>query len=380
MGESIDVRKWVSACPLVLLCLLYGGSGSWAAGEAEQVWEWRVGPVFRVGNSIEVQWDGDAVAARMPDWVNGGTGGGGSPPVGATDRYADRSYADGYVRLDPGTTDPETDVYGMTWYWGYENASQRQGDTVVFHSTPVEEHSGGYLLEPWRGRDESDAVGVGAELSRTLLHRGRTTMMLVAGCSWYDTQHTRFEVRRRGSVSAWRYVDTYSAPHTPFPSAPYSGTYEGPGYLISNQPDSRTVEQTGGRESDWEAVSSLHTDTDMLDVHIGLGMRAAFGRIGVGLSPHIRAAWVGMDAHPTTTVAPLPEGAVTFGSTTSEQAFILGAGMAAETDVRFWRNWRMHVAVSADWWADAVNVRAEPFDVELELGHWSATAGLGSAW
>lgn len=385
--RTTGITNRMTSLALALVAVWHIGVVGAAASEAAEMperdggsrWGWRLGPALRTGGAIEARWDSDSVASRIPKLL-GGQSGGGNPPVGSAGAYADRTYADGYVRLDPGTMDPETDTYGMTWYWGYQNAGQRRGDTVVFRSSPVEEYGSGFFFEHWEGRDEPDFNGVDAELSRILLRRGRAVLEVVAGMSWYDTQSSRFAVRRRGSVSAWRYVDTYAAPYTPFPSAPYSGSYDGPGYLINNRPDSRTVEQTGGRESDWEAVSVLNVDTDMLDARLGLGLRVDFGILGLRLTPQLRAAFVRVDAAATTTVSPLPGGNLEFNATESEDVWIFGAGAEAEARLRFWRSWMVSLAASADWWAENVSVRAEPFDVELELGQWTFTAGLGSAF
>jgi len=221
---------------------------------------------------------------------------------------------------------------------------------------------------------------VDAELSRILMRRGRAVLEVVAGMNWYDTQSSRFEVRRRGSVSAWRYVDTYSAPYSPFPGAPYSGTYEGPSYLLNNIPDSRRVEQTGGRESDWEAVSALDVSTDMLDARLGLGLRLVFGRLGLRLTPQIRAAYVTVDATSVTTVSPLPGGALVYSEQHEQRAWVFGGGAEVEARLRCFRDWSLGVSAAADWWADEINVKAEPFDVHMELGQWTFTATLRRAF
>ena len=56
--------------------------------------------------------------------VEGGSSLGSDPVVGPVDNFADRTYDDGYVKIDPGTTFPTTFLPGLTWFWGYDNASQ----------------------------------------------------------------------------------------------------------------------------------------------------------------------------------------------------------------------------------------------------------------
>jgi len=63
-----------------------------------------------------------AVIISLPAFAQSDPG----PPTGGG---INRSYDDGYVFVDS-TGDP----FGYTSYWGYQNASQIQGDFLVFHS------------------------------------------------------------------------------------------------------------------------------------------------------------------------------------------------------------------------------------------------------
>jgi hypothetical protein len=98
-------------------------------------------------------------------------------PGPATGGGVDRLYNDGYVRVDS-TSNPD----GYTWYWGYQNSAQVQGDFILFHCQ--------IALDP-------------------------------------NTQET--------------ITDTYSLNGVVPPSAPYSGTFLGPGPLIPNAPFSRSI-------------------------------------------------------------------------------------------------------------------------------------------
>jgi hypothetical protein len=89
------------------------------------------------------------------------------PATGGVDHF----YDDGYVRVDA-----TGNAGGQTWFWGYEHASQIQGDTIVFHSV-------------------SEGL------------TGTTTI-----------------------------IDAYDLGSTVPPAAPYQGTFHGPGPTISDMP------------------------------------------------------------------------------------------------------------------------------------------------
>jgi hypothetical protein len=81
----------------------------------------RFGMSYRMGFNVEANFK-NIGKVRTP-----GAGGG---PGAATGGQADRFYDDGYNRVDvSGNTD------NLTWFWGYKNAGQIQGDTLVMHST-----------------------------------------------------------------------------------------------------------------------------------------------------------------------------------------------------------------------------------------------------
>src|SRR5436190_17264130 len=50
---------------------------------------------------------------------------------------ADHRYNDGYVLVDS-----SGNAGGMTWYWGYQNASQVVGDSMQFHAVDSSISSG----------------------------------------------------------------------------------------------------------------------------------------------------------------------------------------------------------------------------------------------
>ncbi|MGD0349064.1 MAG: hypothetical protein ABSB84_01950 [Verrucomicrobiota bacterium] len=119
-----------------------------------------------------------------------------SDPGPATGGGINRNYDDGYVYVDS-----IGDSFGYTSYWGYQNASQIQGDFLVFHS-----------------ESSLDA----------------NTIQVI--------------------------TDTYDLGNllTP-PPAPYSGTFSGPGPTIPDSPFSRSIEDIAVPEPSSAIMLSLGT-------------------------------------------------------------------------------------------------------------------------
>lgn len=146
------------------------------------------------------------------------------PPSGR----ADRRYDDGYVLTDSGENP------GLTWNWGYENASQVPGDdTIQFHSSSA---SG-----TGASRDNDDSPQHGLELTYN-----RYIGRIGERASWgfeaaFAYNNVTISDSRPVSFAVTRITDTYALNGVVPPEPPYNGTFSGPGPLISDSP-SRTVE------------------------------------------------------------------------------------------------------------------------------------------
>lgn len=98
-------------------------------------------------------------------------------PGPATGGVIDRFYDDGFVRVDAAGNPG-----GYTWFWGYQDAAQIQGSFISFHSQTVLEANAIQLV-----------------------------------------------------------TDTYQLGDWFLPSAPYAGSFDGPGPVLPDAPFSRTI-------------------------------------------------------------------------------------------------------------------------------------------
>jgi len=372
---SGSIQGFVGILLVLLLDMPAHGSDSEAG---ENRWQVRIGAVQRGKTDLNLRWDRDSIASQLPENVRGS--GGGLPPVGPADDYANRTYVDGYVRLDPGTQDPETDVFGLTWNWGYQEAQQYTGNRISFRSASVED--GGSVFSEADGViSESDTWnGVKLALARELGQWKGVRYGFVGGFVWYVPQQSEDTYRQRGEDSSWYYVDTYEAPYQPFPSAPYSGSLEGPGYLLNNIPTSRTIVRQPGRDAGWEAVSTLQTELEILEFRVGLETAWEKGRMRLGFAPQVVAARVNLQMDTDTTIGPLPGGDVVLSDGYRHRDWTVGLALESQFRLRLFSRWSAGISAEASWWPDTIDVRAEPFTANLDLGEWTFGADLGVAF
>lgn len=153
-------------------------------------------------------------------------------PGPATGSQEDRFYDDGYNRLDSSGNAGAT-----TWYWGYENASQWVGDTIVMHSTSS--------VGAAERNEEEDTFQSGLELTyaRDLGALGRGRWGVESAFGFMD-----MVIRDRSPLAAPTSVlsDAYQLGGVVPPVAPYSGTFLGPGALLGSTPTRSGATVPGG--------------------------------------------------------------------------------------------------------------------------------------
>lgn len=224
--------------------------------------------------------------------------------VGSTDELTNRTYDDGYVALDPNTTREDAVGQGHTWNWGYDNPSQfdQAADTLSFNSTfqttddrgsrardqttTVTTQRGTSSSSQIENRSSSsnlrndffdrsayvDGHGISFQAGGDFYDSGPFSIGLFGGfnTAWgaektfaltpyeetfrrdrvritdhfeteFQTTHTEEYFREVPSqIVETTITDVYNLSGVVPPSAPYRGSFNGPGPLISNLPASRS--------------------------------------------------------------------------------------------------------------------------------------------
>ena len=266
------------------------------------------------------------------------------------------NYDDGYV-----LTDVSGNAGGQTWNWGYNNSSQISGNTILMHQTTA-------LGSTATGADAlPTGPGFGFELvyNRQLGRHEKFSYGVEVAMNYL---HVSLDGNRQSSADISQTTDTYSfTPGTTPPSAPYQGTFDGPGFLINASPISSvtgpgTAAITGSQQLDaniwgWRLGPYLDfpvTERVQLSLSAGLAM-ALFD---------VSGSW----AETTTITGQGPASSSGAGSDTS---FQWGAYVGLNAAWQFAPLWSAVVGVQyqyLDVYEDTLGGRAVELDLNQSVG------------
>jgi len=189
------------------------GTGNWTR-------HFRVGAL--VGFNLKAQFSTSGQLTFSPG--NPGTAGGGQ----------NHDYDDGYVRLDATGNNGN-----LTWNWGYESASQLQGNQLSFHSVQSYDTT---------GTTSSSTVDSGAQIGFDAAYGGTLTKFWGGTLGWefgFGFLPTKITENQSLSANVTQLVHTYDTGGIQLPQAPYQGSYQGPGPTISDQAVETVTALTG---------------------------------------------------------------------------------------------------------------------------------------
>ena len=204
---------------------------------------------YRAGFNINASFNAPALVLMTPPPLEGS---------GSTGNPVAREYEDGFVRVDS-----TGNAGGYTWYWGYNNDSQVQGvgseggGALLMQSTVSAASPGGFKQtdDPQHGAE----IMYQHELARN--ERWRVGVELAFNYTWITIRASQ-----TAPAMLTRIVDAYPLEGITPPLAPYAGTLDGPGPLISDQ-FTRTTE-TGTAEG-WSLANSRQLDGELYGLRIG---------------------------------------------------------------------------------------------------------------
>ena len=161
---------------------------------------------------------------------------------------ADHTYNDGYVLVDS-----SGNAGGLTWNWGYQNASQVAGDTMQFHAIESSSPSAS------ANHKVTDDPQYGAELTYQrvigpFLPSGRWGFEAGFGYTDLDLRDNR-----SGTGLTTVTTDTFQLNGVLPPSAGYNGTFVGPGALLGDTPTRTSASDTATLTSHQKLSGRLYT-------------------------------------------------------------------------------------------------------------------------
>lgn len=205
------MKKILCVLTPTLATALCSGSGQFQNVPADGGNWISFGPQFGLNLSTSFQHFGNSAAGPA-------TGGG-----------LNRTYDDGFVRLDSSGNGG-----GLTWNWGYQNASQVSGSTLTMHSEAS-------AARNFSGQNDDPHGGIDLAFG----HRFGEA----PGGEWgwqgaFD--YTFVSVHNNSSLAgaATLISDAYDLGVVIAPTAPYSGSFNGPGPLLGDSPTRTTTLDT----------------------------------------------------------------------------------------------------------------------------------------
>jgi hypothetical protein len=356
-------------------------------------WWFQAGPVYRTGMAVRVSGSSYTQTQGLHA----------APPVPPADSetYADRTYDDGYVKLDPGTANPESvGGPGFTWNWAYDRAEQYDAPAGLLSfqrsyeraAVPAQDGSAG-------GHEDLDGFGVTLQAGRTLHRSGRWSLGLGVGFQgvWgldaalgstpYAEDIGRLDLTDRFDVAGAVHPDHGFAPPRTAPGG-YAGTYAGPagdpstwigGYpVIPNVPAERLAQL----DVFARATSQVAFRFDEDYYEITFSPRLAYQlshRLSAYLAPKLGLGIAVVEAERTEvfqerTVAGATRtlGAWTDQASGTESVFTCGLAAGLEADLG--RGFFLGALGGYDWVVDPIQFDLGPSEVTLDNSGW--TIGL----
>lgn len=381
--------RLMKSLPRLLLLSSLAAASVYAAEPpaSDSAWRINVGPQWRELGHLD--WHTGSVAASRPlPWLAGRGAGNSSTsaiPVG----QGDHNYDDGFVREDS-----SGGAFGDTWNWGYNNASQVQGTNLVFHSatggggeTTTSFGTSTSMSHPgWS--DELSGAGWFTEIeSPAVIKRGPLSLSFMVGYSFAqaDTGHSSSAVfgaeQQTRSISQVRGIqDTYDASGIIIPSAPYAGSFLGPGPLIADTPSSRSFGPTNTssnvstaffRSNVSESLRmNLHTISLGPKFALHCGSRLRFG-LGLGFALNV-ANWEG---HYDETLYGNSRAVSRYHRDASQTDVSPGFYLEPSVEVDLTRHVGLYVSGRYDW-AQTLHSEVGPSTFSFSPGGWSVLSGV----
>lgn len=223
------------------------------------------------------------------DFKNAGAFSARSDPGPATGAGLNRSYDDGYNKVDVTGNNHGPGFANTTWFWGYDNNSQIQPSqanpqSVVMHSSS----SSGRTV---KGLDDNPEPGFELSYNRELLRHGSWRFGLEAT---FGYNNVSVKDSRPANIVISQITDTFTVPpevsQQPLPPPGYRGSSQGAGPVIGSEP-SRTTSSPEGTVS-----GARKFDADLFGLRIGPYVEFPLNRrVALALSGGLALAYVGSD-------------------------------------------------------------------------------------
>lgn len=345
-------------------------------------WWWSIGPTYR--GAMEARVSGPSYVQQL-GLRAARPGGGGVGSTGSALDFANRTYDDGFVAIDPGTI---ASGDGLTWYWGYANAGQYNAaaDSLTFTRSGLRVISAQTLRNQAVSQDdEPEAWGFEFTVGRQWASFQKANLEIQAGIAWLGNLDSRFTATpyvEQITDRSYSIVDTYQLDGVVPPDPPYVGTYDGPGPLIPNRPTSRSEVVTAS--SAWNAENLVRLDLNATFQQVWIGPRIvglAGDQIRVFCVPFVSltrldARWTRDESFETVAANGRRTTLARWHDRKTDEELLLGIGIRVGAQMPIGRKWFCELVANAET-VETAETQVGPQTVSLDLSGYGAALQIG---
>jgi hypothetical protein len=210
-----------------------------------------------------------------------------APAIGSrtTPRGDAYNYEDGYLLQDV-----SGNFGGQTWYWGYDDSSRQvSGNSILLSRSTFSGNS------KTVSADGEPALGFELAYTRPVGNWGKLSYGFEVAGNYLNVS---LRNTRALPAAVTRVTDVYdftqgTTPPTATTSAPYQGSYDGPGFMVSDTPSASTTTKLNGAA----IVGHRDFDANVWGFHCGPDFEYPVGQhLKLGASAGLAAAWIDAEA------------------------------------------------------------------------------------
>ncbi len=332
-----------------------------------QDWWFAAGPVFRGGMKTSVD-ARPSYAQTTPGLLGTPTLGG----IGDASAYANRTYDNGYVNIDSGTLGTPAGAQGVTWNWGYNNASQYQpagAGTLSFFKQGMPASSG-----------SDNMLGTGLQLLAGMHLRQSDQWSVDLTFGFQGTWGADGNLNQ----SIGGIVDRYNVsaiPPASFPAPGFHGTYAGPFGNPPVLPSPQIPNQPMSRSS--ATVDTIAYGVDQSLYELSLGPQFSYSPnswLKLNLRPTMSANILDVDVRRTEVFmlpAALGGGGQSWSNQSGRRNVFLGFGVTGGADLDLGKGFFAGVFGGYEWVMERMNIPVGPNTVSVDASGFVAGAVFG---
>ena len=301
------------------------------------------------------------------------------PSAGGPEGLLDRNYDNGFVRKD--TTGSIGEV---TWYWGYEDASQLEEGYIAFKDTSGRDVNHQYSQSSNLFSDEDSEWGNGPMLTLSYIYKKSENLTYSAGLDLSYLQFdnswglSNFSSARTTIAKQIVIEDKYNLLGTVPPDPPFAGSFSEPGLLIEAVPSERTESVEDFLNEEVNFTNQINKDFDFSMVTFSPALTLSYGIenffLDLGFGPTVNLIdWKSRFTEQLNSSNEIGESEeiASWSDQTSGNEAVLGAFLQLSAGYKISNNWSLKAFGRKDWSKDFEN-EVGASKINFNLGGMSA--------